>query len=160
MHPNILRNKLSGVIAFPITPFKEDLSLDLPRLHENLNKLLEYPISAIVTAGTTGEMYALTPAEHLRVIELRALAVEDLVPVHHECRLWTTTRSGDGAGGRKSRRRWNSRFPAVLSARRRRGMFEYYRSIGRGTRLGMIIYSRDWATFTPALVDRLTRSQT
>src|SRR5689334_25393779 len=81
MHPNTLRNKLSGVIAFPITPFKEDLSLDLPGLHENLNKLLEYPVSAIVAAGGTGEMYSLTPAEYLRVIELTARAVEDRVRV-------------------------------------------------------------------------------
>src|ERR1051326_4074978 len=81
VHPNTLRNNLSGVIAFPITPFKDDLSLDLPGLHVNLNKLLEYPVSAIVAAGGTGEMYSLTPAEYLRVIELTALAVEDRVPV-------------------------------------------------------------------------------
>jgi hypothetical protein len=30
MHPGTLRHKLSGVIAFPVTPFKADLSLDLP----------------------------------------------------------------------------------------------------------------------------------
>ena len=81
MHPNTLRNKLLGVIAFPVTPFKEDLSLDLPALHENLTHLLQYQISAIVAAGGTGEMYSLTPAEYTRVIELTALAVEDRVPV-------------------------------------------------------------------------------
>src|ERR1043165_6434682 len=81
MHPGTLRNKLSGVIAFPITPFKEDLSLDLPGLHQNLNKLLEYPVSALVAAGGTGEMYSLTPAEHLRLIERTALGVEDRVRV-------------------------------------------------------------------------------
>ena len=81
MHPNTLRNKLSGVMAFPITPFKEDLSLDLPALHQNLTSLLNYQISAIVAAGGTGEMYSLTAAEYTRVIELTALAVEDRVPV-------------------------------------------------------------------------------
>src|SRR4029079_19653718 len=81
MHPTTLRNKLSGVIAFPVTPFKEDLSLDLPALHENLTHLLQYQISAIVAAGGAGEMYSLTPAEYTRVIELTALAVEDRVPV-------------------------------------------------------------------------------
>jgi len=81
MHPNTLRKKLSGVIAFPVTPFKEDLSLDLPGLHENLTKLLEHPIAAIVVAGGTGELYSLTPAEYTRVVELTALAIEDRVPV-------------------------------------------------------------------------------
>jgi 5-dehydro-4-deoxyglucarate dehydratase len=36
------------------------------------------------------------------------------------------------------------------------GMFEYYRAIGQATRLGMLIYSRDWASFSPAMVERLT----
>src|SRR5256885_15135695 len=81
MHPNSLRNKLTGVIAFPVTPFKEDLSLDLPGLHQNLNKLPEHPVSALVPAGGTGELYSLTFAEYLRVMELTALAVEDRVPV-------------------------------------------------------------------------------
>jgi len=81
MHPSTLRKKLSGVIAFPVTPFKEDLSLDLPGLHENLTKLLEHPIAAIVVAGGTGELYSLTPAEYTRVVELTALAIEDRVPV-------------------------------------------------------------------------------
>src|SRR5258705_8650639 len=48
MHPIELRNKLSGVIAFPITPFKDDLTLDLPGLHHNLTKLLEHSVSAVV----------------------------------------------------------------------------------------------------------------
>src|SRR5690349_6309231 len=81
MHPNTLRNKLSGVIAFPITPFKDDLSLDLHGLHVNLNKLLAHPVSAVVAAGPSGEMYSLTSAEYLRVIELTALAVVARVPV-------------------------------------------------------------------------------
>ena len=81
MHPTTLRNKLYGVIAFPITPFKDDLSLDLPGLHHNLSKLLEHPICALVAAGGTGEMYSLTPAEYARVIELTVHAIEGRVPV-------------------------------------------------------------------------------
>lgn len=156
MHPNTLRNKLSGVIAFPITPFKDDLSLDLPGLHENLNKLLEYPISAIVSAGGTGEMYSLTQAEYLRVIELTVLAVEDRVPVI----------AGVGFGQRLAIEMVQAAekagaagiivFPPYYASADDEGLFEYYRSIGRATRLGLIIYSRDWARFSPAMVERLT----
>ncbi|MGB6841701.1 MAG: dihydrodipicolinate synthase family protein, partial [Candidatus Sulfotelmatobacter sp.] len=67
LKPGELRNKLLGVIAFPITPLKPDLSLDIPGLRKNLERLLETPIAAIVAAGGTGEMYSLTPAEHLEV---------------------------------------------------------------------------------------------
>lgn len=156
MHPNTLRNKLSGVIAFPVTPFKEDLSLDLPGLHQNLNKLLEFPISAIVAAGGTGELYSLTPAEYLRVIELTALAVEDRVPVI----------AGVGFGQRVAVEMVQAAekagadgilvFPPYYMQADDEGLYEYYRSISAATRLGMIIYSRDWARFTPAMVERLT----
>lgn len=156
MHPNTLRTKLLGVIAFPITPFKDDLSLDLPGLHENLKKLLEYPISAIVAAGGTGELYSLTPAEYLRVIELTTLAVEDRVPVIAGAgfgqRLaieMVQAAEKAGAGGILV-------FPPYYSQADDEGLFEYYRSIGAATRLGLIVYSRDWARFSPQMVERLT----
>ena len=159
MHPNTLRNKLSGVIAFPVTPFKDDLSLDLPGLHHNLNKLLEYPISAIVAAGGTGELYSLTPAEYLRVIELTTLAVEDRVPVI----------AGVGFGQRIAIEMVQAAekagadgilvFPPYYQQADDEGLFEYYRSIASATRLGLIIYGRDWARFNPAMVERFTTIQ-
>lgn len=35
-------------------------------------------------------------------------------------------------------------------------MLAYYRSIAEATRLGMLIYSRDWANFSEAMVERLS----
>lgn len=156
MHPNTLRNKLSGVIAFPVTPFKENLSLDLPGLHHNLSKLLEHPISAVVAAGGTGEMYSLTPAEYARVIELTTHAVEDRVPVI----------AGVGFGQRLGVEMAQAAakagadgilvFPPYYAHADDDGLFEYYRAIGDATRLGMLIYSRDWAHFSPEMVERLS----
>src|SRR5271156_3276590 len=65
MKPEELRARLRGVIAFPITPLQPDLSLDIPGLRKNLQRLMENAPVAIVAAGGTGEMYSLTPAEHL-----------------------------------------------------------------------------------------------
>jgi 5-dehydro-4-deoxyglucarate dehydratase len=156
MRPNTLRNKLSGVIAFPITPFKEDLSLDLPALHQNLTSLLNHQISAIVAAGGTGEMYSLTPAEYRRVIELTALAVEDRVPVI----------AGVGFGQRLAIEMAQTAekagadgvlvFPPYYQQAEDDGLFEYYRAVGAATKLGMLVYSRDWTNFTPAMAERLT----
>ena len=156
MHPNTLRNKLSGVIAFPITPFKDDLSLDLPGLHVNLNKLLEYPVSAIVAAGGTGEMYSLTPAEYLRVIELTALAVEDRVPVIAGVGFGQRLGVEMAQAAEKAGADGLLVFPPYYPQADDEGLFEYYRSISKATRLGMIVYSRDWARFSPVLVESLT----
>lgn len=156
MHPNTLRNKLTGVIAFPITPFKEDLSLDLPGLHQNLNKLLEYPISAVVPAGGTGELYSLTPAEYLRVIELTALAVEDRVPVIAGVGFGQRLGVEMAQAAEKAGADGLLVFPPYYSQADDEGLFEYYQAIARATQLGVIVYSRDWARFTPAMVERLT----
>ena len=156
MNPNTLRNKLSGVIAFPVTPFKENLSLDLPGLHHNLTKLLEHPISAVVAAGGTGELYSLTPAEYARVIELTTHAIEDRIPVI----------AGVGFGQRLAVEMAQAAekagadsilvFPPYYPQADDDGLFEYYRAIGGATKLGMIIYSRDWTNFDPPMVERLT----
>ena len=155
MHPSELRSRLSGVIAFPITPFKDDLSLDLPGLHQNLTKLIEHPISAVVAAGGTGEMYSLTPAEYARVIELTEHAIEGRVPVIAGVgfgqRLgieMAQTAEKAGADGVLA-------FPPYYPQADEEGLFEYYRGIAAATDLGILIYSRDWATFTPAMVQRL-----
>jgi 5-dehydro-4-deoxyglucarate dehydratase len=155
MHPTELRSRLSGVIAFPITPFKHDLSLDLPGLHENLTTLIEHPVSAIVAAGGTGELYSLSPAEYGRVVELTVHAIEGRIPVI----------AGVGFGQRLGIEMAQAAehagadgvliFPPYYPQADEHGLIDYYRSIANSTELGVLIYSRDWATFSPAMVERL-----
>lgn len=156
MQPNTLRNKLTGVIAFPVTPFKDNLSLDLPGLHYNLTKLLEHPISAVVAAGGTGEMYSLTQAEYSRVIELTTHAIEDRIPVIAGVGFGQRLAMEMAQAAEKAGADGILAFPPYYPHAEDDGLFEYYRSIGAATSLGMLIYSRDWATFTPEMVERLT----
>ncbi len=147
MHPNTLRKKLSGVIAFPVTPFKEDLSLDLPGLHEDLTKLLDHPIAAVVIAGGTGELYSLTPAEYTRVVELTTHAVEDRVPVIAGVGFGQRLAIEMAQAAEKAGADGILAFPPYYPQAEDEGLIEYYRAIGEATRLGMLIYTRDWATF-------------
>ena len=156
MQPNTLRNKLGGVIAFPVTPFKDNLSLDLPGLHNNLTKLLEHPVSALVAAGGTGEMYSLTTAEYSRVIELTAHAIEDRIPVIAGVGFGQRVAIEMAQAAEKAGADGILAFPPYYPNAEEDGLFEYYRSIGAATSLGMLIYSRDWAIFTPQMVERLT----
>ena len=158
MHPSELRSRLSGVIAFPITPFKDDLSLELPGLHENLSKLIEHPITAIVAAGGTGEMYSLTPAEYARVIELTVHAIEGRVPVVAGVGFGQRLGIEMAQAAEKAGADGVLAFPPYYPQADDEGLFEYYKTIGAATKLGMLIYSRDWATFSPAMVERLANS--
>ena len=155
MHPSELRSRLSGVIAFPITPFKEDLSLDLPGLHENLTKLIMHPISAVVAAGVTGEMYSLTAAEYSRVIELTVHAIGGRVPVIAGVGFGQRMGIEMAQAAEKAGADGVLAFPPYYPNADDAGLLEYYRSIAASTQLGILIYSRDWTTFTPAMVERL-----
>ena len=156
MQPATLRDKLFGVIAFPVTPFNEDLSLNLPGLHFNISKLIEHPICALVVAGGTGEMYSLTPAEYTRVVELTALAVEDRVPVIAGVGFNQRLGIEMSQAAEKAGADGLLIFPPYYPQADDEGLLEYYRSVAAATKLGVAIYSRDWAVFSPSMVERLT----
>ncbi len=160
MPPEALRRRFSGVIAFPITPFKNDLSLDLVGLRSNLTKLIEHPICAVVAAGGTGEMYSLTPAEHLQVIKTTVEVIEGRAPViagvGFNQQLATEMAHAAAEAGADGILALPPYYPQADDE----GLFEYYLAIGQATRLGMLIYSRDWVNCSPAMVERLTNIPT
>jgi 5-dehydro-4-deoxyglucarate dehydratase len=160
MEPQELSSKLRGVIAFPVTPFHNDLTLNLPGLKQNLERLLQHPISAIIAAGGTGELYSLTPDEHQQVVETTVQVVDRRVPVltgvgfNQQLAVQMAQRSAKaGVDGVLA-------FPPYYPNAEDEGLISYYGAIGKATNLGMAIYSRDWAVFNPDLVERLTEIPT
>ena len=156
MKPSELRSKLKGVIAFPITPFQDDLSLDAGGLRENLEKLLAHPLSAVVAAGGTGELYSLTPDEHLEVVRTTVAVVHGRVPVIAGVGFGARLGAALAVAAEKSGADGILIFPPYYPNADDEGLLEYYRSIASATSLGVLIYSRDWAHFTPSMVERLT----
>jgi len=150
-----LRSRLPGVIAFPVTPFKQDLSLDIPGLRRNLQQLLQHPLAAIVAAGGTGELYSLTPAEHLEVVKATVEEARGKIPVL----------AGTGfnqplavALAQESHRAGADAIlalPPYYPNADEEALAEYYAAIGAATPLGLLIYSRDWVNPGPAWVARL-----
>ena len=153
--PSELRSALAGVIGFPVTPFKEDLSLDLPALRSNLRAMLRQPLAAVVAAGGTGELYSLTPAEHLEVVRTVVEEVHGKVPVI------AGTGFNAALGAELARQAAASgadgilAFPPYYPSPEEDGILGYYRAIGSATPLGLLIYSRDWFHPGAALVERL-----
>ncbi|NOT63632.1 MAG: 5-dehydro-4-deoxyglucarate dehydratase [Acidobacteria bacterium] len=158
--PDALRARLTegGVIAFPITPFKPDLSLDLDGLRRNLELLMQHKLSAVVAAGGTGELYSLTPAEYAQVVKLTVEVVAGRAPVIAGAGFnqplaveLAQTAAAAGADGILG-------FPPYYPQADEEGLRAYYQSIGAATKLGMLVYSRDWANFSPAQVEKMAAS--
>ena len=157
MKPDELRDKLKGVIAFPITPLRDDDTIDVEGLHKNLQPMLRHNVAAIVAAAGTGELYSLSPAEHLQVVKAVVQEVGGKVPViagagfNPPIAAQQAKQAADaGASGILA-------FPPYYPSPDDEGVVAYYKHIGAATPLGMMIYSRDWFAPTAAMVETLAK---
>lgn len=155
MTPRQSLSGLRGVFGFPATPFKKDLSLDLNALEKNVDEMARYPFCALVAAGGTGELYSLTPDEVEQVVATTVKAVNGRMPVV----------AGTGYNqplGRDLAQRAERAGAACILAlppyyiqAPEEGLFAYYEAIGEASGLPLMVYSRDWALFSPEMVGRL-----
>ncbi len=155
MTPRQFTATLTGVFGFPVTPFHRDLSLNLDALAANVDAMAAYPFCAMVAAGGTGEVYSMTPEEIEQVVAETVKAVNGRMPV--------VAGTGYNAvmGADIARRVARAGADCILilppyySHAPEEGLFQYYETIGKATDLPLMIYSRDWAVFSPQQVSRL-----
>lgn len=151
----MLRDKLHGVFGFPITPFKADLSLDLEALEFNVLDMLKHPFCALVAAGGTGEIYSMTPSENVEVVRRTVAITNGKMPVvggvgFNAPIAAQMARDMEQAGADAL-----LVMPPYYTNAPHEGLYEYYATVGRASGLPLAIYSRDWAVFTPEMVERL-----
>lgn len=143
------------MFGFPVTPFKKDLSLDLDGLRKNVDQMAAHSFCAMVAAGGTGEMYSLSIDEIEQVVRTTVEAVKGRMPVV----------AGTGynvpIGVEIAKRVEKAGAASVLvlppyySHSPFEGVVEFYETIGKATGLPLMIYSRDWAAYTPQQVARI-----
>ena len=145
----------TGVFGFPVTPFKKsDLSLDLDALARNVDEMARYPFCALVAAGGTGELYSLSPVEFEQVVKV---TVEN----SHGRPVVAGTGYNTPIGTDLARRAERAGaecllvLPPYYAGAPEEGLIEFYRTIGAATPLPLMIYSREWAVFSPQQVARL-----
>jgi 5-dehydro-4-deoxyglucarate dehydratase len=150
-----LRDRLQGVLGFPLTPFRDDLSLDLSALERNVDAMARHPFCAMVAAGGTGEIYSLTPQEIEDVVRVTAQATNGRMPIVAGVG-YNSVMGADIA--RRSERAGADCLlvlPPYYSNAPEQGLFDYYAAIANASALPLMIYSRDWAVFSPQQVARL-----
>jgi 5-dehydro-4-deoxyglucarate dehydratase len=146
---------LHGVFGFPVTPFRKDLSLDLEALERNVDEMAAYPFCALVAAGGTGEVYSLSPEEVEQVIAVSVKAVKGRMPIVAGTGLNATLGAEMARRAQKAGADCILALPPYYVAAPEEGLFAYYAAIGAATDLPLMVYSRDWAVFTPDMVARL-----
>ena len=115
------------------------------------------PYSAKVAPAGTGELYSLSPAEHLAVVKATVEEVKGRVPVIAGTGFnppiaaeLARQSAAAGASGILA-------FPPYYPSPDDDGLIAYYRGIADATKLGLLIYSRDWFNPSPAIVEKLAQ---
>jgi 5-dehydro-4-deoxyglucarate dehydratase len=150
-----LRNRFRGVFGFPITPFRHDLSLDLDGLARNVDQMSRHPFCALVAAGGTGELYSLTVPEIIDVVRVTVEAAAGRMPVVAGVGFNATLGAEMARGVEKAGADCLLVLPPYYSNAPEEGLFDYYQAIASASGLPLMVYSRDWAVFSPQMVARL-----
>jgi 5-dehydro-4-deoxyglucarate dehydratase len=154
--PEELARKLgAGLLSFPVTHFDADFSFDRDSYVEHIDWLAKYPVAGLFAAGGTGEFSSLLAAEVQTVVEAAVEAARGTVPVvapagRSVAEGTMLARSAEAAGADGI-----LLFPPYLTEASQEGLRRYVTEIASATGLGVIIYNRANAVYSPELVARL-----
>lgn len=149
-----LRASLRGALAFPITPFSGDGSVDLDAVRENASILAGSRVSAIVAPSGTGEFFALTPDEANTIVAATVEAAGDKPVI-------AAAGFGPRLGAELAQAAERAGAAAIMIVSPYYGkpdpdaLIAYYAEIADGTSLPVIPYARDAALFSPRMVEQL-----
>ena len=150
-----VRRRIQTAIAFPVTPFNDDYSLDEAGVRQLARFMVDGGVQALVTAGGTGELYNLDIDEWRTVVRATAEEVNGRALV-------IAGVGFNGATGAKMAREAAHLgadalliFPPYYRTGDEDGLFAYYSMIANATELPIIPYSRDQAIIGPRLAERI-----
>ena len=134
---------------------KKDLSLDLDGLGQNVDEMTRHPFCAFVASGGTGELYSLTPDETEQVICVAVDAAQGRMPVVAGVGFNPAIAVDVARRAEKAGAKCLLVLPPYYQNPPEEGLYQYYEAIGQATGLPLMIYSREWAVFSPQQVARL-----
>jgi 5-dehydro-4-deoxyglucarate dehydratase len=133
----------SGLLSFPVTHFRDDLSFDEAPYRAHVSWLLEHDPAGLFAAGGTGEFFALSPAEVTTVVKAAVAETKGRVPVIAPCGMATPiakelAQSAEAAGADGL-----LLLPNYLVNSEQAGLAAHIEAVCKSTKLGVIVYNRD-----------------
>ncbi|MEV0197000.1 5-dehydro-4-deoxyglucarate dehydratase [Nonomuraea sp. NPDC050691] len=156
MTPGELSTRLaSGLLSFPVTHFKDDLSFDEGAYRDHLAWLGEHEVAGLFAAGGTGEFFSLTQAEVERAVAVAVDATPPGVPVLAPAGHGTATAVQLVRSAERSGAAGILLFPPYLTEADEEGLAAHVAAVCRATSLGVIVYNRANALYSAATLERL-----
>jgi 5-dehydro-4-deoxyglucarate dehydratase len=156
--PDELQSRLKGLFAFPVTPFTNENEIDLGRYHELLQTILAGQPQALFACGGTGEFFSLNLAEYRALVAAAVREAHGAVPVIAGAGYGTRIAIEFARAAEEAGADGVLVLPPYLLQSEQEGLFQHYRSVAGATRLGVIVYQRDNAIFSPPTVARLAET--
>lgn len=142
MTPSEIKDRIgSGLLSFPVTHFRDDLSLDLDSYQRHVAWLSGFGAAALFAAGGTGEFFSLTRDE-IAAVTRAAKQAAGGVPIITGCGYGTAmareiARDAEAAGADAL-----LLLPHYLIGAPQEGLYRHIRGVCEATGLGVIIYNR------------------
>lgn len=144
MTPREMAKTISaGLLSFPVTHFKTDLSFDEQAYRRHCDWLLQHEIAGLFTAGGTGEFFSLTPAEVSVVCQAAVEETRGRVPVVVGCGYGTAMAIEQVRAAEKAGADGILLLPPYLMTPSQAGLAAHIEAVCQATSLGVIAYSRD-----------------
>ena len=145
----------SGLLSFPVTHFKSDLSFDAAPYREHCDWLLQHPVSGLFAAGGTGEFFNLTPSEVETVCRAAVEETKGRVPVLAGAGYGTAMAVEMAKAAERVGCDGILLLPPYLMKPSQEGLAAHVRAVCGATKLGVIVYNRDNAILHEDTLARL-----
>lgn len=144
-----------GLLSFPVTCFKDDLSFDEAKYREHVAWLGEYKVAGLFAAGGTGEFFSLSPSEVEKVVAAAVAENAGRVPVIAGTGYGTAIAKELAGAAERAGADGLLLLPTYLTEAPPEGIAAHVEAVCKSTRLGVIFYHRDRARITEDLLERV-----
>lgn len=148
---------IRGPLAFPVTPFHPDRTLDLESYRSHLRWLLSYEPPALFVACGTGELAALGPEEVGALVRATLLETGGRTPVYAGAGHGLAVARDMARAAHEAGADGLLLLPPYLTTGEQAGLAAYVRAVASASPLPLILYHRDNGLFEPATVVELAK---
>jgi len=145
----------SGLLSFPLTDFDSQLQFAPKPYAARLEWLMPYGASALFAAGGTGEFFSLEPGEFSQVIKTAVDTCRGRMPIIGAAGAGTSLAMQYAKETERQGAQGLLLLPHYLTEASQEGLFAHVRAICRSVNIGVIVYNRGAARYTPETVARL-----
>ncbi|MFI0858861.1 5-dehydro-4-deoxyglucarate dehydratase [Streptomyces smyrnaeus] len=153
--PELGRRLGSGLLSFPVTHFRPDLSFDEDAYREHIARLARHQVGGLFAAGGTGEFFSLTSAEVARVVAAAVRTAPQDTPILAPAGYGTKAAVEFAVAAERAGADGVLLFPPYLTEAGQEGLAQHVAEVCRATSLGVVVYSRANAVYTADTLLRL-----